>query len=68
MARNGYPCQVLDPARDRDAATLVERYAPDPKDLPLAVCPKGTILKNPTERALAQALGMVPVDEPDRGL
>ena len=34
MARNGYPCQVLDPARDRDAATLVERYAPDPKDLP----------------------------------
>ena len=66
MARNGYPCQVLDPARDRDAATLVERYAPDPKDLPLAVCPKGTILKNPTERALAQALGMVPVDEPDR--
>lgn len=66
MARNGYPCQVLDPARDRDAATLVERYAPDPKDLPLAVCPKGTILKNPTERDLAQALGMVPVDEPDR--
>lgn len=66
LARNGYPCQVLDPARDRDAATLVERYAPNPKDLPLAVCPKGTILKNPSERALAQALGMVPVDAPNR--
>jgi thioredoxin reductase (NADPH) len=66
LARNGHPCQVLDPVRDRDAASLVERYAPNLKDLPLAVCPKGTILKNPTERALAQALGMVPVDEPDR--
>ncbi|MCB8821970.1 FAD-dependent oxidoreductase [Microvirga rosea] len=66
LARNGYPCQVLDPARDRDAASLVERYAPDPKDLPLAVCPKGTILKNPTERDLARALGMVPVDAPNR--
>jgi thioredoxin reductase (NADPH) len=66
MTRNGYPCQVLDPARDRDAATLVERYAPDPKDLPLAVCPKGTILRNPSERDLARAIGMVPVDAPDR--
>jgi hypothetical protein len=57
---------VLDPARDRDAATLIERYTPDPKDRPLAVCPRGTILKNPSERDLAQALGMVPIDAPDR--
>ena len=53
LVRNGYPYQVLDPAHDCDAATLVERYAPDPKDLPLAVCPKGTILRNPTEGDLA---------------
>ena len=66
LARNGYPCQVLDPARDRDAATLIERYTPDPKDRPLAVCPRGMILKNPSERDLAQALGMVPIDAPDR--
>src|SRR5258707_12189413 len=37
LARNAYPHQVLDPARDDDAARLVEQYAPDPADLPLAV-------------------------------
>jgi thioredoxin reductase (NADPH) len=66
LARNSYPHQVLDPANDPDAATLVERYAPDPKDLPLAVCPNGSILKNPSEAELARALGMVPEDSPDR--
>jgi thioredoxin reductase (NADPH) len=66
LTRNAYPCQVLDPARDRDAADLVHKYAPDPKDLPLAVCPKGTILKNPSESDLARALEMVRRDVPDR--
>ena len=66
LARNAYPHQLLDPAQDRDAAELVKQYAPHPADLPLAVCPKGTILKNPNETELARALGMVPIDERDR--
>jgi thioredoxin reductase (NADPH) len=66
LARNAYPHQLLDPAQDRDAAKLVEQYAPNPSDLPLAVCPKGTILKNPNEIELARALGMLPIDERDR--
>src|ERR1700726_3557990 len=66
LARNAYPHQLLDPAQDQDAARLVEQYAPSPTDLPLAVCPKGTILKNPSEAELARALGMVPVDERDQ--
>jgi len=45
LARNAYPHQLLDPAKDDDAAKLVQQYAPDPADLPLAVCPKGTVLK-----------------------
>src|SRR3981081_523459 len=65
LARNASPHQLLDPARDPDAAKLVQQYAPDPTDLPLAVCPKGSILKNPNETELARALGMVPVDERD---
>src|SRR4030088_1615413 len=44
LTRNAYPHQVLDPAQDRDAAELVARYAPNPVDLPLAVCPKGSLL------------------------
>jgi thioredoxin reductase (NADPH) len=66
LARNAYPHQVLDPTRDRDADEFVKQYAPNPPDLPLAVCPKGTILKNPSETELARALGMVPIDEEDR--
>jgi len=66
LARNAYPHQLLDPTQDRDAAELVKRYAPDPADLPLAVCPKGSILKNPSETELAHALGMVPIDERNR--
>src|SRR3984957_14863205 len=66
LARNAYPHQLLDPAQDQEAAKLVEQYAPNPSDLPLAVCPKGTILKNPKETELARALGMVPIDERDQ--
>lgn len=66
LARNAYPHQLLDPALDRDAAKLLEQYAPNSSDLPLVICPNGTILKNPTEIELARALGMVPVDERDR--
>jgi thioredoxin reductase (NADPH) len=66
LARNAYPHQVLDPATDRDAADLVDKFAPNPADLPLAVCPKGSILKNPSEAELARALGMVRSDEQGR--
>jgi hypothetical protein len=66
LARNGYPHQVLDPAEDADAKALVERYAPNPPDLPLAVCADGTVLKNPGTTDLARCLGMVGHDAPDR--
>jgi thioredoxin reductase (NADPH) len=46
LARNADPHQLLDPEKDEDARKLVEQYAPNAADLPLAVCPKGTILKN----------------------
>jgi thioredoxin reductase (NADPH) len=45
---------------------LLERYAPEAADLPLAVCPQGTVLKNPSEEALARHIGMVRIDAPDR--
>ena len=50
----------------RTQPVSVQQYAPNPSDLPLAVCPKGTILKNPSEAELARALGMVPIDERDQ--
>jgi hypothetical protein len=61
--RNTYPYLVIDPADDPEAANLVAQYAPEPNRLPLAVCPNGRILQNPSEAELAQALGMIPIND-----
>jgi len=59
LARNGQPHHLLDPAADKDAADLVARYSASRADLPLVVCPDGTVLRNPSETALAMAMGMI---------
>lgn len=59
LARNGQPHHLVDPATDKDAADLVARYAPSRTDLPLVVCPDGTVLRNPGETELAMAMGMI---------
>src|SRR6267143_507600 len=66
LARNAWPHQALDPAESRDAAALVERYARSPSDLPLVVCANGSVLKNPREGEVADCLGMLRIDHPDR--
>jgi thioredoxin reductase (NADPH) len=59
LSRNGFPCHLLDPATDRDAAELIARYSPSPSDWPLAVTAGGIVLRNPGETELARALGMI---------
>jgi thioredoxin reductase (NADPH) len=59
LARNGQPHHVLDPATDKDAADLVARYSASRADLPLVVCPNGSVLRNPSETSLAMAMGMI---------
>ena len=59
LSRNGQPYHVLDPATDKDAADLVARYEALREDLPLVVCPDGTVLRNPSETELAYAVGMI---------
>ena len=59
LSRNGFPCHLLDPATDHDAAELIERYSPSPSDWPLAVTASGIVLRNPGETELARALGMI---------
>src|SRR5258707_9340928 len=66
LARNGQPHHVLDPASDKDAADLVARYSASRADLPLVVCPDGTVLRNPTETALAMAMGMIGHHGPEK--
>jgi thioredoxin reductase (NADPH) len=59
LSRNGIPHQLLDPATDADARAFIERYAPEPEHLPLAVCPNGEVLRNPKENELARCIGML---------
>src|SRR5713226_4528071 len=66
LARNGQPHHLLDPAADKDAADLVARYSSSPAELPLVVCPDGTVLRNPTETALAIAMGMIGHHGPEK--
>lgn len=66
LTRNGYPHQVVDPADDADAKALLDRYAPTPAELPLAVCSNGSVMKNPSEAQVAECLGMARIDHPDR--
>jgi len=66
LSRNGIPHMLLDPAGDPDARAFVERYAPRAGDLPLAVCPDGSVLRNPSENALAKCIGMLDASGADR--
>src|SRR5213595_2313967 len=59
LRRNGIPHLLLDPASDHDAQVFIERYAPRAGDLPPVVCPDGSVLRNPTESALAKCIGML---------
>jgi thioredoxin reductase (NADPH) len=64
LRRNNFPNTTLDAEQDAEAALLLERLTPQPNEFPLAVCPDGTVLKNPDERQLASCLGLIPDFDP----
>jgi thioredoxin reductase (NADPH) len=58
LTRNGYPHHLLDPAKEQEAKEAISRYADIAGGLPLAVCPDGSVLGNPSETILARQIGM----------
>src|SRR5262245_25999081 len=66
LRRNGHPHQELDPEVDPDARAIVERFHLDPGQLPIVLCPNGSLLHNPGEPELARCLGLVGPIDPDR--
>jgi thioredoxin reductase (NADPH) len=64
LTRSGFPNFVLDATADPEAQALVERIGVQPEELPLVVCPNGSLLKNPSDAALATCLGMTPELDP----
>lgn len=65
LTRSGYPNLVVDAATDAEGKALMERMGVLPCDLPLVVCPNGTLLRNPTELEVSTCLGMMPAIDPD---
>lgn len=60
LTRNGYPCDVLDASSDDEGRAVIERLGVQPDELPLMVCPNGTVLKRPTDAEAAMCLGITP--------
>lgn len=63
LARNGYPCTVLDATED-DGRAVVERFGVLPADLPILLCPNGTLLRHPGNAEAAACLGITPELDP----
>jgi thioredoxin reductase (NADPH) len=66
LRQNGHPHQGLDPRDDPEARALIERFHLEPSELPIIVCPRGDILRNPDEAELARCIGLLPSIDPDR--
>ena len=60
LGRNGYPYTVLDAAADEEGRAVVERLGVQPEELPLMICPNGTVLKRPTDAEAGVCLGITP--------
>ncbi|WP_332304762.1 FAD-dependent oxidoreductase [Rhizobium sp. GR12] len=60
LARNAFPYIVLDSASEGEGRALIERLGILATELPLMVCPNGTVLKHPTDIEAAACLGMTP--------
>lgn len=66
LTRNGYPNTLLDVDSDAEGRAVVERLGVVESDLPLMICPNGTVLKRPSEIEAAVCLGMTPDLDPAR--
>src|SRR5882724_10003198 len=66
LARNGYPYAVLDATDDAEGRAVVERFGVLPAELPLMICPNGTMLKRPSDAEAGVCLGITPDLDPSK--
>ena len=66
LTRSGYPNLVLDAGIDGEGHDLVQRLGVAPNELPLMVCPDGSVLRDPTLAQVAACLGMIADLDPER--
>ena len=66
LLRNAFPHQSLDPDREAEARSLLDRFHIGRDDLPIVICPDGTVLRKPSEAAVARCIGLLVDVDPDR--
>jgi len=59
LTRNGYPNSTVD-AGTAEGQDLLDKLAVTATDLPLMICPNGTVLKQPSDTDAATCLGITP--------
>ncbi|MEA2780060.1 MAG: thioredoxin reductase [Rhodospirillaceae bacterium] len=64
LGRNSYPYTVLDAAADEEGRALVGRLGITSEELPLMLCPNGTVLKRPSNAEAGVCLGITPDLDP----
>ena len=59
LSRNGYPYSFMD-AEGLEGKSLIGRLGVHADDLPILICPNGTLLKRPSDAQAGVGLGIVP--------
>ena len=63
FTRNGHPFAYIDLERDADVQSLLDHFHVSVSETPIVVCRGETVLRNPTDREIANCLGFnEPVD------
>lgn len=65
LTRNGYPHHLV-AACEAEGRELVHRLGMGMNDLPLMICPNGSVLRRPSDAEAAACLGITPDIDPDR--
>jgi thioredoxin reductase (NADPH) len=66
LRRNGYPFTTLDANDDTEGRAVIERFGIQPNELPLMVCPNGSVLKHPSDAEAGLCLGITPELDPEK--
>jgi thioredoxin reductase (NADPH) len=65
LHRNGYPVRLLDPDQSAAARDLLAAHGLPADDQPVVITAYGQVLKNPSNRELAVAVGLLEQLDPD---
>lgn len=57
LSRNGHPYSLVDPDTDEEFQQMLDKFGFSITDIPVLICQGKTVLRNPTNREIADCLG-----------